>query len=72
MCIRDSNNIYQTKRGIKISCNNDSNKNYIINGIENRIEQIVANLLDKAISFSKNNQNIEIKMTKKINILFME
>ena len=43
---------------------NDGDKNYIINGIENRIEQIVANLLDNAISFSENNQNIDIKITK--------
>ena len=62
--VDDYNSIYQTKSGIKISCNNDGKKNYIINGIENRIEQIVANLLDNAISFSKNNQNIEVKVTK--------
>ena len=46
---------------------NDGDKNYIINGIENRIEQIVANLLDNAISFSENNQNIDIKITKDLN-----
>ena len=62
--VDDYNNIYQTKSGIRISFNNDSKKNYIINGIENRIEQIVANLLDNAISFSKKNQNIEVKVTK--------
>ena len=65
--VDDYNNIYQTKSGIKISCNNDNNKNYIIYGIENRIEQIIANLLDNAISFSKNNQNIEVKITKNSN-----
>ena len=42
-------------------------KNYIINGIENRIEQIIANLLDNAISFSKNNQNIEVMIKKNSN-----
>ena len=63
----DYNNIYQTKRGIKISCKHKNNKDYIINGIENRIEQIIANLLDNAISFSKNNQNIEVKITKNSN-----
>tara|TARA_Y100001970_G_scaffold254074_1_gene329490 strand:- start:1125 stop:2666 length:1542 start_codon:yes stop_codon:yes gene_type:complete len=62
--VDDYNNIYQTKSGIKISFNNDGNKNYIINGIENRIEQIIANLLDNAISFSKNNQNIEVTIKK--------
>ena len=65
--VDDYNNIYQAKSGIKISCNNDGNKNYNINGIENRIEQIVANLLDNAISFSKNNQNIEVKVVKNLN-----
>ena len=65
--VDDYNNIYQTKSGINISCKNDGNKNYIINGIENRIEQIIANLLDNSISFSKNNQNIEVKVTKNSN-----
>ena len=62
--VDDYNNIYQTKRDINISFTNDGNKNYIINGIENRIEQILANLLDNAISFSENNQNIDVKITK--------
>ncbi len=65
--VDDYNNIYYAKSGIKISCNYERNTNYIINGIENRIEQIIANLLDNAISFSKNNQNIEVKVTKNSN-----
>ena len=65
--VEDYNNIYQTKKGINISFINDGEKNYIINGIENRIEQIVANLLDNAISFTKNNQRIDIKIAKNIN-----
>ena len=48
--VDDYNNIYQAKRGINISFLNDGNKSYVINGIENRIEQIIANLLDNAIS----------------------
>ena len=36
----------------------------MINGIENRIEQIIANLLDNAISFSENNKNIIVKVSK--------
>ena len=62
--VDDYNNIYQTKRGITISFSNDGNKNYQINGIENRIEQIIANLLDNAISFSDNNKTIEIKISQ--------
>ncbi|WP_075502499.1 sensor histidine kinase [Candidatus Pelagibacter communis] len=65
--VDDYNNIYHVKSGIKISCNYKNDKTYIINGIENRIEQIVANLLDNAISFSKNNQNIEVKVVKNSN-----
>jgi len=65
--VEDYNNIYQVKRGIKISCINDGNKSYLINGIENRIEQIVANLLDNAISFSGDNKNIEVKISKNFN-----
>ena len=65
--VDDYNSIYQAKSGIKISYNNDGKKSYIINGIENRIEQIVANLLDNAISFSINNHNIEVKVTKNSN-----
>ena len=65
--VDDYNNIYQTKRGINISFINDGEKNYIINGIENRIEQIVANLLDNAISFSNENQKIDVKITKNLN-----
>jgi two-component system sensor histidine kinase ChvG len=45
---------------------NDGNKSYVINGIENRIEQIIANLLDNAISFSDDNKNIDIKISKNL------
>ena len=65
--VDDYNNIYQVKRGIKISCINDVNKSYFINGIENRIEQIIANLLDNAISFSEDNKNIEVIISKNPN-----
>ena len=65
--VDDYNNLYQVKRGINISCNNDGSKNYDISGIENRIEQIIANLLDNAISFSEDNKNIEVKISKNTN-----
>ena len=38
---------------------NSKNGKYIL-GIENRLEQVIANLLDNSISFSKDNQKIEI------------
>ena len=64
--VDDYNNIYQAKRGINISFINDGNKIYLIYGIENRIEQIVANLLDNAISFSGDYQNINVKISKNL------
>ncbi|MFL2851871.1 MAG: ATP-binding protein [Candidatus Pelagibacter sp.] len=62
--VDDFNNIYRLKRGIKISYQNDGNKKYYINGIENRIEQIIANLLDNAISFSEDNKDVIVKVSK--------
>ena len=37
-----------------------SKNGYFIFGISNRIEQVIANLLDNSISFSQDNQKIEI------------
>ena len=62
--VDDFNNIYKLKKGIKISYENDGKNKYYINGIENRIEQIIANLLDNAISFSESNKNILVKVSK--------
>ena len=63
--VDDFNNIYETKRNIQIILK-DSNihEECFINGIENRIEQIIANLLDNSISFSDNNKNILVEVTK--------
>ena len=63
--VDDFNNIYITKRGIKIQLKiNNSIKEFKILGIENRIEQILANLLDNSISFSENNKIILVEITK--------
>ena len=62
--VDDFNNIYGVKRGINICYKNDGDKKYIINGIENRIEQIIANLLENAISFSDDNKEIIVKVSK--------
>ena len=62
--VDDFNNLYKLKRGINISYNNDGKNKYFINGIENRIEQIIANLLDNAISFSENDKDILVKVSK--------
>ncbi len=62
--VDDFNNIYKLKRGITIAYENDKKSKYFINGIENRIEQIVANLLDNAVSFSEDNKEVVVKVTK--------
>jgi len=63
--VDDFNNIYESKRGIQIILKvSSSQEEYFINGIENRIEQIIANLLDNSISFSSNNQKISVEVSK--------
>ena len=62
--VDDFNNIYKLKRGIKISYDNDKKNKYFIYGIENRIEQIIANLLDNAVSFSEDNKEVIVKVSK--------
>ena len=63
--VDDFNNIYETKRGIKIVLKDSSNQEeYFIHGIENRIEQIIANLLDNSISFSDDNKKILVEIYK--------
>tara|TARA_B100001121_G_scaffold281144_1_gene273623 strand:- start:977 stop:2518 length:1542 start_codon:yes stop_codon:yes gene_type:complete len=62
--VEDFNNLHTLKKGIKISYENDGKNKYFINGIENRVEQIIANLLDNAISFSDNNKDVIVKVSK--------
>jgi len=66
--VDDFNSIYETKRGIKITLSDLNNLDeYNINGIENRIEQIIANLLDNSISFSDDNKKILVQISKNEN-----
>ena len=58
--VDDFNNIYMSKRGISIKMKVSGAQDYNIFGIENRIEQIIANLLDNSISFSNDNQEIKV------------
>jgi len=62
--VDDFNSIHNSKNGIKIQLNSNGSKNYNILGIENRIEQIIANLLDNSISFSKENQTIKVVLSE--------
>jgi len=48
-----------------------SKEGYFILGIGNRLEQVVANLLDNSISFSQESQKIEIKIEEISNNLLM-
>jgi len=65
--VDDFNSIYESKRSIVIKLKTNTEKEYQILGIENRIEQIIANLLENSISFSENNQEIIVEIFKKKN-----
>ena len=62
--VDDYNGVYNSKRGISVKLNTNGSKDYKILGIENRVEQIIANLLDNSISFSNDNQEIEVELKK--------
>jgi two-component system sensor histidine kinase ChvG len=49
----------------------DTKNGYYILGIENRLEQVIANLLDNSISFSGNNDKIEIEIEETSSNLVM-
>tara|TARA_B100000780_G_scaffold122374_1_gene85799 strand:- start:46 stop:1581 length:1536 start_codon:yes stop_codon:yes gene_type:complete len=58
-------NILSLNKNIEIEIiNKKSDKNLNILGIESRIEQVVANLLDNAISFSQNDSKIIIELNE--------
>ena len=49
---------------INIVNKNKNGKGFFILGIENRLEQVIANLLDNAVSFSKDNSKIDVEITE--------
>jgi two-component system sensor histidine kinase ChvG len=61
--VDDYNSIYNVKNEININYENDGKNKYFINGIENRIEQIIANLLDNSISFSEKGGKIFVNIS---------
>ena len=69
--VDDFNSIYVEKKNINIKFNTSGLKNYIVKGISNRIEQIIANLLDNAVSFSKNGSivSVDLAANEKFTIL---
>jgi len=62
--VDDFNSIYESNRSIAIKLRSNGAEDYKILGIENRIEQIIANLLENSISFSEENQEILVKIYK--------
>ena len=74
--VDDYNSIHKVKKDIKVNYANDGKDEYSINGIENRIEQMIANLLDNSISFSKKGGNIFVNVSsnsdKKILVKIMD
>ena len=74
--VDDYNSIYKVKKDIKIEYENDGKKEYSINGIENRIEQMIANLLDNSISFTEKGGkiivNISIASNRKITVKIID
>ena len=55
------------KIDITIVNKKNNQKNFYIQGIEGRIEQVIANLLDNAISFSQNNSKIIVEIVEEKN-----
>ena len=74
--VDDYNNIYKFKKNISINYQNDGKSEYLINGIENRIEQIVANLLDNSISFSDDGSEVIVNVSngleKKVTVKILD
>ena len=58
-----SNLLNQNKK-IEINILKKNEKECFILGIENRLEQVIANLLDNAISFSNDNSKIEVEINE--------
>ena len=58
------NNLVNQNKKIQIIIKYDVKKDYYILGIENRLEQVIANLLDNSISFSKESSSIIIEMNE--------
>ncbi len=62
--VDDFNNIYNSKKNIEIKLKSNGSENYFILGITNRIEQIISNFLENSISFSGENQEIIVEVSK--------
>ena len=74
--VDDFNSIYNSKKNISVKLITNGKKSYIIYGIEIRLEQILANLLDNSISFSQNDKSIFVELKElpknKINLAVID
>ena len=70
--VDDFNNIYIEKKNVNIKLNTSGMNNYIIKGISNRIEQIIANLLDNSVSFSKNGSIVTVDLDDNKNDIILK
>tara|TARA_Y100000590_G_scaffold91495_1_gene103264 strand:- start:39 stop:1574 length:1536 start_codon:yes stop_codon:yes gene_type:complete len=70
--VDDFNNIYIEKKNINIKLNTSGSKNYFIKGISNRVEQIIANLLDNSVSFSKKGSTVMVELDQNENYIFLK
>ncbi len=62
--VDDFNNIFNEKKNVNIKFSTSGSKKYLIKGISNRVEQIIANLLDNSVSFSKNGSMINVDLNE--------
>ncbi len=70
--VDDFNNIYIEKKNVSIKLNTSGSKNYFIKGISNRVEQIIANLLDNSVSFSKNGSIVTVDLEENENYTILK
>ena len=65
-----NSDLLNSNQNIKININNSNLNGYKLNvlGVESKLEQIIANLLDNAVSFSPSNSKISVlcNMKKKM------
>ena len=70
--VDDFNNIYIEKKNINIKLITSGLNNYFVKGISNRVEQIIANLLDNAVSFSKNGKIVSVDLNENENFIILQ
>ena len=70
--VDDFNNIYIEKKNINIKLITSGLNNYFVKGISNRVEQIIANLLDNAVSFSKEKSIVTVNLDEDQNFIVLK